>query len=1228
MVKTGKPLGSMIIDLGLNDTAFKKGLQGSKQQTKFWMSEMKSNMRVMDLAGDKAGKLKARQEGLTKVIETQKKEVEQLTKRYKESYDEQGNATAKTADYAREVNNSVGKLAGFEKQLKDVSRELANSSSKMIGFGNDVTAFGGKMQKFGGKITGVGKSLTKNITKPALAAVSALAGIALVKGFQRLKGIDEAKAKLMGLGHSGKEIDAIMTSALDSVKGTSFGMDEAATTAAGAVAAGVKEGKELTKYLSITGDAAAIAGTSLAEMGPIFNKVQTSNKAYTDNLNQLADRGLPIYQWLAEEAGVTAEEVSKMASSGEISSEMFLNAVEKNIGGAAKKMGDYSFTAKVSNIGASIGRIGANFLDAGGKGGGFFSTIKPLLNDLLEKLGDFEDTAAVLGEKFGKAFIQAIEKVKELKKQFDGLEQWKKDLMKKFAISMLIVGPIMQVLGGVVGKLGFVFGKIGTGITIFGKLGTAIKIAGGFLPWLSGLLAAVNWPLILIGGAIVAVGVAFYQAYTKIEPFKLFIDELIASFVTFSTELYANYIKPAIDEIVRAFTEFITNLRKFWKENGEQILNGVKNFLGFVWAMIQPALGFWIGIFKATFKTIVDLIKIAWDTITGVFSGVFKVIGGLIKVFTGIFTGDWELMWEGIKDMASGAWEIVTSGFEGFAKAIGRIAGGIGDAIASGIGGAVNGVIDAINWVLDKLGAAKLDHVTWGSKKKPNKAGKMNSKGQYATYAKGTDGHPGGPAMVNDQKGSKFKELLQYPNGKTFIPEGRNVLIPNMPKGTKVLPATLTSQLVPHYAGGIGNWFGDKWNKFKDFTGDVWDYASNPRKLLEMAVDKFSNISDMAQPWLDMSIGGVKNITSGAVSFVKNKMDEMFSAGGGFDGDDSKESNGVYSYLMNIARGLMKKYGMAFTSGFRPGDPYDHGQGLAADIALPGVVNGSPIYQKAADEAIRMPGVKYVITNGRWKQKGQSWAPWRDGDHYDHVHISGEKPSGNNAGRGSSGVERWRETVVRALQLSGNYSDANVNRTLYQMKTESNGNPRAINNWDINAINGTPSKGLMQVIDPTFKSYAKTPFNKDIYDPLSNIMASVRYAVSRYGSLSSAFKGVGYENGGFITREHLAMVGEGNKPEMVIPLTKKSRAVDLINKAKQFIGMDDSTVVVASSNERLERLIEQQNGVIADLGDKMLALLSIIASKETNIDGKALYKNQSRHGGQDFKSIKYQGGLA
>ena len=53
----------------------------------------------------------------------------------------------------------------------------------------------------------------------------------------------------------------------------------------------------------------------------------------------------------------------------------------------------------------------------------------------------------------------------------------------------------------------------------------------------------------------------------------------------------------------------------------------------------------------------------------------------------------------------------------------------------------------------------------------------------------------------------------------------------------------------------------------------------------------------------------------------------------------------------------------------------------------------------------------------------------------------------------------------------------------------------------------------MQVIDPTFRAYARSGFNKNIYDPLSNILASVRYAKSRYGSLSKAYRGVGYSKG-------------------------------------------------------------------------------------------------------------------
>ncbi|MFD5291699.1 transglycosylase SLT domain-containing protein [Streptomyces rochei] len=70
---------------------------------------------------------------------------------------------------------------------------------------------------------------------------------------------------------------------------------------------------------------------------------------------------------------------------------------------------------------------------------------------------------------------------------------------------------------------------------------------------------------------------------------------------------------------------------------------------------------------------------------------------------------------------------------------------------------------------------------------------------------------------------------------------------------------------------------------------------------------------------------------------------------------------------------------------------------------------------------------------------------------------------------------------------------------------ESSGNPLAINNWDINAVNGTPSKGLLQVIDPTFQAYHVEGTSWDPYDPVANITAACNYAADRYGSIDNVF---------------------------------------------------------------------------------------------------------------------------
>ena len=311
----------------------------------------------------------------------------------------------------------------------------------------------------------------------------------------------------------------------------------------------------------------------------------------------------------------------------------------------------------------------------------------------------------------------------------------------------------------------------------------------------------------------------------------------------------------------------------------------------------------------------------------------------------------------------------------------------VGGWISTPIKNALNGVREAVNWIYGKLG------------------GKGDLIEAFATGTGGNGVSKDTIGMVNDQAGGTYRELVQFPNGRTIIPTGRNVVLP-MPKGTKVLPAGKTKELmqarsIPHFKNGIGDFFGGAWAKFKDFTGNVFSYITNPGKLVQLAIDHFTNLSGAIEPGLSMAKGAV---------------------------------NTVFDLAVDKVKGLFTEFGQS--------------------------------------------NVSY------------------------------------NA---SKGVQQWADLAERALRLTNQYSVSNLNALLMQMQHESGGNPNAINLWDSNAKKGIPSKGLMQVIDPTFRSYAMAPYNKDIYDPLSNMIASIRYTVSRYGSLYKGWTArgyKGYKNGG------------------------------------------------------------------------------------------------------------------
>ena len=130
--------------------------------------------------------------------------------------------------------------------------------------------------------------------------------------------------------------------------------------------------------------------------------------------------------------------------------------------------------------------------------------------------------------------------------------------------------------------------------------------------------------------------------------------------------------------------------------------------------------------------------------------------------------------------------------------------------------------------------------------------------------------------------------------------------------------------------------------------------------------------------------------------------------------------------------------------------------------------------------------------------------------------AAGGAGSGNVAFSPGAGVLQWANTVQQALGMEGQDSSLG-GITLRRMNQESGGNPNAINLWDSNAKAGTPSKGLMQVIDPTFNANWDPRTPHDIWNPLSNITASMKYALRQYGSLSSAYgRAGGYADGGAV----------------------------------------------------------------------------------------------------------------
>ena len=423
--------------------------------------------------GDNGSKLAAAEEQVAEArrnVETATRDAERAQENYVDAMKKSTQAHSTLDDAMKRsarVAENQGRRAGggFIGRMRDRIRNGASSVQSSVKASLANTAAIGTSA--GGALGGAFMGTITRMIAPLGAMLGG--GAILGGGFSRLANIEDAEAKLTGLGHSAATVENAMDSALESVKGTAFGLDEAAGVAAGLMAAGIKPGEELTGVLAGVADSATIAGTNMTDMGSVWNKVAANGKLQGDEIMQLSDRGIPILQLLSDSLGKTTEEVREMATKGKIDFKTFATAMQEGMGGAAQKSGETT-RGTLRNVGAAVSRFGANILEY----------IFPLIKDAGAGLITIFDN---LGERF---------KV---------LADWAKENWEW-------LGPLVKLVGTFAGVL--------AGLIVGVKM---VNLLVGAWALLNAVVKA-NWVVI----AIAAIITALVWAYNEFEWFKNFVD--------------------------------------------------------------------------------------------------------------------------------------------------------------------------------------------------------------------------------------------------------------------------------------------------------------------------------------------------------------------------------------------------------------------------------------------------------------------------------------------------------------------------------------------------------------------------------------------------------------------------------------------------------------------------------------------------------------------------------
>ena len=590
-------------------------------------------------------------------------------------------------------------LTGFH---KEVSRQMGDLGA------------GKASNKASGVITGALGGAFKTVTKVGVGALgglgAAVTGLAATGGISRALAIEDARAKLSGIGMDAEGVDKVMQNALNSVKGTAYGLGDAATVAASLSASGVQAGSDLEGALKTVADTAQISGRSLTDVGAIFGSVAARGKLQGDDLLQLTSSGVPVLAMLGKHLGKTSEEISTMVSKGQIDFGTFNAAMQEGIGGAALKAGD-TFKGAWSNIKAALGRLGE------GAATPVLNALRDSFNKLIPAVDAVATQAGPLFEQFGTVVGDTASRITSLITGIiDGssnvdwswvtaLKDGVVDLAQGgFAVLKPVISEAWNVLQTLVPVVGRVLGKIMSLSGAVMRNKTAMSILAGVAGTLAGAIGGLK-----LGRAIGE----FYKLQKAVMLARLAKVKDTAQTVILNSMYAGSWVKQhalAFADLARkmavATATKVKDIAVLAAQKGAMVASTVAtkgaaiaqralnlamkaNPIGLVITAITALIGALVWFFTQTeagkqawaaitqaFRSFIEWIGPAWQALWSGVSAVFSAVWEFIKTlvvgyFTFIFTtamtiwnalaGFFTGLWEGVKAVFSAAWDWITS---------------------------------------------------------------------------------------------------------------------------------------------------------------------------------------------------------------------------------------------------------------------------------------------------------------------------------------------------------------------------------------------------------------------------------------------------------------------------------------------------------------------------------------------------------------------------------------